>query len=361
MRQSALIFFYLTRVGIIFFWGLMLAAFLYMPYLKHFFPNQKSLNIYTWADIFDVNQVREFEQQTGTKINLIYYDNGEELVSKLEITQGWGYDLMVLGDSYIPHLVQKNLLAKIDKTKLNFWPDLKPELLNQAYDLENNYSIPYSWDVYGLGIDLERFNNEMPINSWELLFNPKLSRLNIGMMEEGLRAFSVAMQYLYGNLNTINLAQMHKIKQLLINQKKHVEVYTELLGEYLLYSKSVPVVASQSAYIGRIMEKNSQIKFLIPQEGGFIATENFAILKTSDKNELIYQFINFMYQKEVVKNFVDKTAFLPARQDILLAMNLLRLGDDVVLDAQFFSRLGYFKYIAPREEISRLWIEVKAS
>ncbi len=361
MRQPALIFFYLTRVGIVFFWCIVLAGFLYLPYLRHFFPNQKSLNIYTWADIFDIKQVREFEKQTGAKVNLIYYDNGEELVSKLEITQGWGYDLMIVGDSYIPHLVQKKLLARIDQSKLDFWHDLKPELLNQAYDLNNQHSIPYSWDIYGLGVDLERFGHKMPINSWELLFNPKLSRINIGMMEEGLRVFSVAMQYLYGNLNTINLEQMQQVTQLLINQKNHVEVYTELLGEYLLYAKSVPVVASQSAYISRIMKNNSQIKFLIPQEGGFVATENFAILKASSKSDLIYQFINFMCQKKIVKRFVHKTGFLPARQDVLSEMDLSRFGSSIVLDSQFFAKLGYFKYVTSREEISRLWIEVKAS
>src|SRR3989338_7261642 len=99
MRQLALFFFYFTRTGMVVFWLLILAAFLYAPYLSYFFPNQNSLNIYTWADIFDIERVREFEKETGTKINLIYYDNGEELVSKLEITQGWGYDLMVVGDS----------------------------------------------------------------------------------------------------------------------------------------------------------------------------------------------------------------------------------------------------------------------
>lgn len=361
MRQFALIFFYLIRASIVAFWLLILAAFLYMPYAKHFFPTQHSLNIYTWADIFDIKQVREFEKQTGVKVNLIYYDNGEELVSKLEITQGWGYDLMVVGDSYITNLAQKNLLATIDKTKLNFWHDLKPELLNQAYDLGNCYSIPFSWDIYGMGIDLDRFNHFLPQNSWGLIFNGKVDGANIGMMEEGLRAFSVAMQYLYGNLDTVTLDQMQEIKNLLINQKKSVEVYTELLGEYLLYSKSVPVVASQSAYIGRIMQKNSQIKFLIPQEGGFISTENFAILKASAKHKLIYEFINFMYQKNIVKKFVRQTGFLPARQDVLQEMDLAYLGGQEILNKQLFARAGYFRYLAPREEINRLWIEVKAS
>ena len=361
MRQPALIFFYLTRASMVVFWLLILAAFLYTPYLSYFFPNQNSLNIYTWADIFDIKQVREFEKQTGTKINLIYYDNGEELVSKLEITQGWGYDLMVLGDSYIPGLVQKNLLAKIDKNKLNFWVDLKPELLNQDYDLGNLYSLPYSWDIYGIGVDLDRFDHKLPISSWELVFNSKLSGKNIGMVEEGLRAFCIAMQYLYGNIETVNLDQMQQIKKLLINQKEIVEVYTELLGEYLLYSKSVPVVASQAAYIGRIMKNNPQIKFLVPQEGGFISTENFAILKSSNKNKLIYSFINFMYQKKVVDKFVKKTGFLPSRQDVLFEMDLSHLGGYETINANLFDRVGYFKYVAPREEVSRLWIEVKAS
>lgn len=253
-RHWALINLYLIRVMIIIVWLGLIALFLYSPYLKYFWTPSNSLNVYTWADMFDVSDAREFETQTGIKVNLVYYDNSEELVAKLTINGGRGYDVLILGDSYVQDFVKLDLLAPIDKTKLNFWQELAPDLLNAPYDPHNIYSLPYSWDVYGIGINLEKFNHRMPQKSWQLIFDPKLGVTNIGMMEEALRVVAIAAQYLYGNIDQLDHDQMTAVKNLLIAQKKMVTVYTELLGDYLLFSGTSPVVVSQAAYVGRIMK-----------------------------------------------------------------------------------------------------------
>jgi spermidine/putrescine transport system substrate-binding protein len=363
INKSGLISFYLLRVVFVLIWLLIIFGFLYSPYFSRFFVSKNSINVYTWADVFDVKHAREFEAQTGIKVNLVYYDNCEELISKLEITKGSGYDLILLTDSNVAHLIKMDILAPINKSKLDFWQYLEPNLLHKDYDESNTYAIPYNWDVCGMGVNIENFGGQIPANSWRLIFDAKLGAYKIGMMEEGLRAVSIAAQYLYGNkLTKLDPSQMQAIKKLLITQKKMVEVYTELLGDYLLYSRSSPVVVTPAAYVQRIMASDKQIKFVMPKEGGFVVVENFVVLKSSTKQELTYKFLNFMYQKKVLREFVHKTMFLPPRTDILKEMNLDYLGGTaVLLDRASFAQMGYFKYIASREDISRLWIEVKAS
>lgn len=354
--------FLLARTVIVLFCVLLISGFLYSPYLIKLFNVKEHLTVYTWADMFDLNDVSEFEKQTNTKIKLVYYDNCEELVTKLEISQGRGYDLLLLADCNICDLIKMDLLAPIDKNKFNFWQDIKPELLNRSYDPENIYSVPYSWDVYGIGVNIEKFKNQVPDNSWNLVFDQKVALPKIGMMEDGLSSVAIAAQYLYGNAQTIDSSKLANIKQLLTSQKEIVEVYTAIRGDYLLSSGASPAVVSQAACVYRAMANDDKIKFLVPKEGGFISTENFVILKTSTKQSLAYQFINFMSQKELVKKYVDRTMFLPARQDVLQEMNLDYLGghDNILNDANF-KKIAYFKYVVPRQEITKLWIEVKAS
>ncbi len=362
MRYSwVFISFYLVRVLIIFVWIAAIGLFLYSPYLNYWHGSQNSLNVYTWADMIDLQQARDFEAQTGIKVNLVYYDNSEELIAKLEISNGRGYDVVVLGDSNIPQFIKLDLLAPLDYTQLNFRNYLEPKLLNQAYDPNNIYSLPYSWDIYGMGVNMAKLHHSVP-KSWAIIFDEKLKTNNIGMMEEALRAISLAAQYLYGRVTCLDEQQKQAIKDLLIKQKKMVTVYTELLGDYLLFSGASPAVASQAAYVGRIMKINPDIRFVIPQEGGFIATENFAILKASNQRAQAYQFINFMYEKNRVNNFVNKTGFLPARADVLQQTDLTHFGSiEKLLSTEVFSKIDYFRYIATREEISQMWIEVKAS
>ena len=354
--------FYLVRVAMILIWLGIIAAFLYSPYLSRFFVNPNSISLYTWADVFDLNHIREFEKSSGIKVNVVYYDSCEELISKVELSKGRGYDFLLVNDTNVPDLINMDLLVPLDKSQINFWHDLEPNLLHKYYDPTNNYSVPYSLDVCGLGIDLEKFNNEMPEKSWKLIFDPKIALPKIGMMEEGLRSIGIAAQYLYGNVPSVNPAQLNEIKNLLISQKKLVEVYTELLGDYLLYSRACPVVVTPGAFVYRIMVNDDKIKFLIPQEGGFVVSENFVIMKSCQRPDLVYKFLNFMYQKSMVRKFVEKTFFLTARKDVLYEMDLSHLGgQSELLNPSRFEKLGYFKYIAPRAEISKVWIEVKAS
>jgi len=357
-----LIFFYLARVGMVLVWLAIIAAFLYSPYVSRLFVSKNAINLYTWADVFDLNHVREFEEASGIKVNLVYYDNCDELISKIELSKGRGYDFILANDTNVPELINMGMLVPLDKSKLDFWHELEPNLLHKYYDPENIYAVPYSWDICGMGVDIAKFNNQTPVNSWKLVFDPKFALPRIGMMEEGMRSVCIAAQYLYGNVSKIDQIQLQKIKDLLISQKKIVEVYTELLGDYLLYSRACPVVVTPGAFVYRIMVNDDQIKFLIPQEGGFVVSENFVIMKACTKQDLVYKFMNFMYQKNMVRKFVEKTSFLTARRDVLYEMDLRHLGgQDYLLNPSRFEKIGYFKYIAPREEISKAWIEVKAS
>lgn len=362
MGSSKSFYFVLTRTVIVLFCVLLISGFLYSPYLIKLFDLKEHLTVYTWADMFDLSDIAAFEKQTNTKIKLVYYDNCEELVTKLEISKGRGYDLLLLADCNLCDLIKMDMLAPLDKTQINFWQDIKPALLNRPYDPDNNYSVPFSWDIYGIGVNIEKFKNQLPDNSWSLVFDKNTAMPKIGMMEDGLSSVAIAAQYLYGDLQTIESSQLLSIKNLLTAQKAIVEVYTAIRGDYLLSSGASPAVVSQAACVYRAMLNDDKIKFLIPKEGGFISTENFVILKSSTKQLLAYQFINFMSQKTLVKKYVERTMFLPARQDVLQEMNLDYLGGHVnILDDANFKKIAYFKYIVPRQEITKLWIEVKAS
>ena len=361
--RRKLIYFYLIRLGIIISCFMLIAIFLYAPYVNRLYVIKEHINIYTWAQMFDKLDIEEFEAQNNISVNLIYYDNCEELLTKLEITKGRTCDLLFLADCNIGDLIKMDMLALINKSKLDFWQELEPELLNKSYDLNNSYSIPYSWDIYGICINLEKFDDKLPSDiSWRLLFDVNLGVNNIGMMEDGLSAVNIATQYLYHNCALLNLRQLYQVKELLVQQKKQVEAYTALRSDYLLSSGTCRVVATQAACVYRLMQNNDKIKFFMPQEGGFISTENFAIFKYSAKQDLVYKFINFMFQKSVVYNYVNKTKLLPVRRDVLHEINLDYIGDkDLILSNIALSKVAFFTYMVPREEIMKLWMEVKAA
>lgn len=361
MNNTSNNFWHIGFVTSIVFWLAIILAFLYLPYVYDYFATPKTINVYTWADMFDEESLQEFEKETGIRVNLSYYDNNEELLTKLRITKGRGYDLIVITDYGVPDLSKLKIAKRIDKQKLNFWHELEPKVLGNYYDPENEYTIPIAWDVYGLGVNVETFKG-LPKPSWDLIFDTKNALSGVGMVDDGFESVMIAAQYLYGNVDTLSKEQLEEIKQLLIAQKKLVEAYTDLRGDYLLMSGASPSVVTQSAYIYRAINNDDRIKFLFPKEGSFKIVDNLVIPQASSKDDMIYRFVNFIEQKHVAQRLADEFASLPVRKDVLHEVDLDYLGGvDKLMDPELFDKLDFFRRVASMRDVGKLWIEVKAS
>src|SRR5206468_2031455 len=98
----------------------------------------------------------------------------------------------------------------------------------------------------------------------------------------------------------------------LMKQKPYVEIYTDSRSEYILASGAVPVGVVLSGDLLKVMKRFDNIDFIIPKEGAFAVIDSFAITTTSDKDDLIYPFLNYLFRSDVVEQYVEKFDFFPA-------------------------------------------------
>lgn len=350
------------RIFIVFFWTLCIFIFLYFPAVKEYFAVSNSINILVWPDIIDVQVISEFEKQTGIKVNINYYENNEELFAKLDVTKGQGYDLITITDVGVEHLRKKNLLKQIDKSKLNFVNEIDSHFLNQYFDPENKYSVPYNWDIYGLGINLKYFNGKIPEKSWDLIFGDKYRNTKITMLDDAYDVILLSALYLYGTIDNIDKQKLTEIQKLLIKQKHRVEVYDTLRVDYFLKSGICPIVVSQSAYIYRAFKDTKDLAFVLPKEGTFIIIESLVIPRVSNKADLVYKFINFLYSEYQIRDLFEKFGYLPTLKKILNTLDLNYIGGlDTLLDPGNFKKYLFLKRNISPDKVSQLWINVRSS
>lgn len=352
---------FLKRIFILFFWVASIFIFLYFPNVKNFFMLSKSINILVWPDIIDINVISEFEKETGIRVNVNYYENNEELFAKLDVTKGQGYDLITITDVGVDHLRKKNLLKKIDKSKLNFIDQIDPHFLNQYFDKNNEYSVPYNWDIYGLGVNLKHFNGVLPEKTWGLIFDDKYKE-KITMVDDAYDAILLAALYLYGQIESIDKQKLSEIQKLLLKQKSRVEVYDTLRADYFLKLGICPVVVSQSAYIYRAIKDTKDLAFIVPKEGAFMVIESLVIPSVSKKANMVYKFINYLYNEDQIKNLFERFGYLPTLKNILYSLDLDYIGGlKTLLDPETFKKYLFLKRIIPPDEVSQLWIDVRAN
>ena len=88
---------YSIRVSIFIVFASVLLGILYAP---KFTPvlSDNALNVFAWSGMLDTDYMAVFEQETGIKVNLSFYESNEELLVKLRSTGGKGYDLILPSD-----------------------------------------------------------------------------------------------------------------------------------------------------------------------------------------------------------------------------------------------------------------------
>lgn len=341
--------------AIILFWGVVIILFLWAPFFISNMYKQKSLTVLAWPGLLDVQYLQKFEEKTGIKVNVRYFESNEELFLKIKETKGKGYDLIMPSDYMTDLMVKEGLLKKIDKKKLLFFDQLNPHLVGKYYDKNNDYSIPFFWSMYGIAIDKDYFKDKEINRSWALVFDPKYMVPHTCVIDDVRELILMAAQYLYGKQDTLNESQLQEIKELLIAQKKLIEVYAEDRANTLLASKICPVAIILSAVVARIMAVYPNIEFIVPQEGGFLLIDSFAMPKATKNDELVYEFLNFMYEPETINHHTQMFGFFSPIKGLENEFSLVVQPTDKQLE-----KADFFKNSISHQQLSDILIALKS-
>lgn len=342
-----------TRTAIVLLWLVAIATFLMLPTWLPTSTASRSINVFSWTELIDGAKIDEFEKRTGITVNIGYYENNEELYAKVKITGGEGYDLLMPTEYMVETLTQEKLLQKIDQKKLNFWPKLDPRLLNLYADQNNHYSIPYLWSIYGIGVNKTFFapGYKVPPH-WHVLFDTSISTGPRTMLEDPRELALFTAFYLYGSIDNIDEQKMDEITKLLIKQKPYVLMYGDYTSPYVLASGQVAFALMASPYALRILPHNDNLAFLLPDEGTFAMIESLVIPAASTKQDLVYEFINFLYEKDVMHYHTEETFFFPARTDI---------DCSGVACASKYKNFQFLKNVVSDELVNKFWLQLKSA
>jgi len=347
-------------IFVVIFWVFVAFALLFSPRFFKIFGQRKAINVFMWSGVVDPCLFAKFEKETGIGVNVSYYDGNEELLVKLLATGGRGYDLVVPSDYIVAFLIKNNLLKKIDKTKLDFFDKLNPTLIGLDYDPKNDYSIPSEWYILGIGFNRSLFPKGLPEASWDLLFDPLKIPQNIVVINDSRELITLALWHKYGKIKPLTTPELKEIKKILINQKKHIEAYSDFRGDFLLESGNCSLAILPSSYAWRTAAEDSNIVFKIPKEGTFISIENYVIPALSKRADLVYEFINFLFRPEHQKHNFENQILLSTRMDADYMFNEPFLKESLeYVNPQSDKRPILFHNVLTDSQVNEIWMAVK--
>ncbi|EEA91802.1 polyamine ABC transporter substrate-binding protein [Pseudovibrio sp. JE062] len=287
------------------------------------------VNVYNWSDYVDAQVLKDFEKETGIKVNYDTFDSNEVLETKL-LTGKTGYDVVVPSATFLQRQIQAGVYQKLDKDLLPNLKHMDPLLQEriEVFDPGNEFSVNYMWGTSGYGVNEEKIralNPDAPIGSWDLLFDvdelSKIADCGVYVMDEPDEMFPAAMHYLGLNPDSNSPQDIRKAGELLETIRPYIRKFhnSEFVNGLangdicLAYGWSGDVL--QAADRAAEADKGVEVTYILPNEGAQMWFDQIAIPADAENVEEAHEFINYLMRPEVIAKMSDYVYYANGNKD----------------------------------------------
>lgn len=338
-------------------WVVIIGAALWSPLMVHWLLPRTTITLFIPPLVIDPKTIKDFEQETGITVQIAYYENATALLNKMNSTKGRGYDIIFGDDHSSERLIKAGLLSKIEKKRLPFFKTIDAVMARNYYDPSLRYTIPYFSLIYGIAYnadELARLKVKIP-HSWSFIFDPP-SPLHerLAMTDDPREAFLLAAYYKYQDILAFTHEHVQQeMVQLLREQKQYVDAYSLERADHLMQTKNCLAAVMVSGDYWRVHKKLPEIDFVVPEPGVFVGFYSFALVNQSEKKELAYQLLRYLFRPAVMLHQGQKFGFMPSISSVMKGYETPPSIHDYKDRPMVF-----FRNVVSDREFNDLWIQV---
>ncbi|HEY1161800.1 MAG TPA: spermidine/putrescine ABC transporter substrate-binding protein [Candidatus Dormibacteraeota bacterium] len=343
---------------------------------------QGTLDFANWPLYIDIVETKgkpttyptleQFTKETSIKVNYSepIQDNDSffaKVAPQLQQGTSIGFDIIVVTNGiFLTHYMEKNWFTELDPSKLpNFTSNAASRVQARAFDPGNKFTIPWQSGFTGIGYNPKLTQRE--ITSFADLFDPKFKG-KVGMFSENQDTGTLALLGVGVKPENSTPADWQKAANKLKEQKDSGVIRKYYDQSYIdALSKGdtwISMAWSGDIFQANLSAGNQDLKFVIPQEGGVIWTDNMAIPVNATHPLDAITYMNWVYQPRVAatmaeyieyitpvpgaKQFIEQDAAAAAPAD---RAGLLELAQDpnIFPSNDVLAKTSYYRVLTPSE------------
>jgi len=329
-----------------------------------FTKHSNQVFVYNAGEYIDPEVIEMFQQETGIEVVYDEFETNEIMYAKIAADPS-AYDVLCPSDYMIAKLISLDMLDPLDYALL---PNAIEHIGEQYYrssetfDPGNEYAIPYMWGT--IGILYNKTMVEDPVNSWDILWNPKYA--GEILMQDSIRdAFMIPLVRNHFSMNSVDPAEIEIATQDLIAQAPLVQAYVidQVRDKMIGNEAALGVIYSGEAIYTQ--RENSDLEYVIPDEGSNVWIDSWVITKDARNKENAHAWIDFLCRPEIaLMNFDFITYSIPnttARE--MIEDEDIRNSEIAFPPEEVLERCDTFIYLGEEGDrlYSEAWKKVKSA
>lgn len=266
----------------------------------------KELVFYDWVDDMPQSVLDAFQQEYGIKIAYLTYDSQEEAIQNLQA--GKIYDVVVMGNEHIPPLAAQGMLAELSYQNITNFKNISPNFRDLIYDPGNKHAVPFNWGTTGLIVRKDLV--PQPVMRWADLWDPHYSG-RIVMWNISRNVIGLALKSLGYSANSEKNSELEEALQRLLLLKSKMFFMQDAdnsIAPYLLNGEAGMGMGFAGDLL-RAQEKNSNVVYILPEEGTLLWGDNFVIPANSPHKATAELFLNFLLRPEISAKIIDENFY----------------------------------------------------
>jgi len=294
------------------------------------------MKMYNWSDYIGPDTLKNFQQDSGIKVEYDIFDTNEMLEAKM-LSGHSGYDLVVPSSQFLSKQIRAGAYQPLQRLLLSNWNHLDPRLMKrlEAADPGNRYAVPYMWGTVGIGYNAEKvkavLGQDVVLDSWSMVFDPanlaKLKSCGVAFLDAPVKIIPQALLYLGLDPNSTRPDDYKKASALLTKLRPSVTYFNSSKYTADLANGDICVAIG---YSGDVMQaqtraheagKNVDIRYLIPKEGVNLWFDMLAIPKDAGNVANAHAFVNYLLRPEVIAKVSDYVGYANPNTDATALMD----------------------------------------
>ncbi len=307
------------------------------------------VNVLNWSSYIPYEVISDFEKETGIKVNYGTYSSNEELLAKISASKEGTYDLIFPSDYMVELMIDKGMLEELDLSNISNLDKINKQFLNQNFDKNNKYSIPFLAATSVLCINRDKIKDS--IKTYNDLLNPKYKN-NIVLLDDQRIVIGMALQANGYSMNETNDEPLKEAKEWLLKLNPNVKAFDSDSPKTLLITGEVDIGVIWNAEATIAKDYNNNIEIIYPEDGFAISLDNYAIVKNAKNKENAYKFIDYILRDDVQKKITDEYPYIST------TVNNMTLDKDelthILYDGSYVKNIGYNV-----SKFDKVWAQIK--